>query len=121
MAAIFFQIYSHQFVNICINNIYTILKIEEECELYQIELVNNHLGVLLIFLILCYYKMSLQTGHVEQGLKDQINMYTSVQLHSIRKISTHQIWTKIHAQKVKKLGIKRIFMGKRRGKYRPKT
>ena len=50
-------------------NIYTSLKIEEECELYQIELMNNHLGVMLIFLILCYYKMPLQTGHVEQGLK----------------------------------------------------
>ena len=61
--------------------IYTSLEIEEECELYQIELMNNHLGVLLISLILCYCKMPLQTGHVEQGLKDQINMFTSVQLH----------------------------------------
>ena len=65
--------------------------------------MNNHLGVLLIFLILFYSKMPLQTGHVKQELKDQLNIYASEQLHSIRRISTHQIWTKMYAQKEKNL------------------
>ena len=58
---------------------------KKECEFYQVELMYNHLGILLVFLILCHHKMPLQIGHVEQGLKDQTNIYTSLQLHSIRK------------------------------------
>ena len=83
--------------------------------------MNNHLGVLLIFLILCYYKMPLQTGHVEQGLKDQLNIYTSVQLHSIRKNKYTSNLDKNTCSKIKELGIKRFFWGKRGGKYRPNT
>ena len=81
--------------------------------------MNNHLGVLLIFLILCYYKMPLQTGHVEQELKDQLNIYTSVQLYSIRKNRYTSNLDKNACSKIKELGIKRNFRGTRGGKYRP--
>ena len=72
----------------------------------------NHLGVLLIFLILCYHKMPLQTGHVEQRLEDQINIYTSLQLHSIRENNYMSNLDNNICSKIKIFGIKRIFRGK---------
>ena len=83
---------------------------KKEHEFYQVELMYSHLGVLLIFLILCYNKMPFKIGHVEEGLKDQI--YTSLQLHSIRKNNyTSHLYNNI-CSKIKELGIKRIFRGK---------
>ena len=61
--------------------------------------------------------MPLQSGHLEQGLNDQINIYTSLQLHSIKKNNYTSNLENNICSKIKELGIKRIF----RGKYRPKT
>ena len=62
--------------------------------------------------------MPLQTGHIEQEFKDQLNIYTSVQLHSIRKNKDTSNLDKIACSKIRELEIKRIFRGKRGGKYR---
>ena len=94
---------------------------KKECEFYQVELMYNHLGDLLVFLFLCHHEMPLQIGHVEQGLKAQINIYTSLQLHSIRKNNYMSNVDNNVYSKRKELGIKRIFRGKRGGNYRPKT
>ena len=56
--------------------------------------------------------MPLQTGYVEQGLKDQLNIYTSVQLHSIRKNRSTSNLDKHTCSKIKELGIKK-FSGER--------
>ena len=82
---------------------------KKECEFYQVELMYNYLGVLLVFLILCYHIMPLQAGHVVQVLTNQMNIYTSLQLYSIRKNNYISNLDNNICSKIKNSGIKRIF------------
>ena len=93
---------------------------KKECEFCQVELMYNHLGVLFIFLILSHYKVPLQTGHVKQGLKDQINIYTSLQLQNIRKNNHTSNLDKIYVQN-KRTWYKKNIQGKMSRKIQAKT
>ena len=87
--------------------------------IFQTEQMNNHLGIVLTVLVFCYFKMSLQTGHVEQII-DHLNSYISGQLLSIgRNKYTSNLDTNA-CLKIKELDIKWNFRGSRGGKYKPR-
>ena len=75
----------------------------------------THLGALLVFLVLCYHTMLLQTGHIGQGFKDHasklpnINIHTSQYFHSLMR--NHYI-----ASLDKRTWYKKNFQGKKRRK-----
>ena len=69
--------------------------------------MSNHLGTVLTFLVFCYFKMSLHTGHVEQII-DHLYSYTSGQLLSIRRNKYTLNLDKMYVQKLKNLVLKEI-------------
>ena len=87
---------------------------------FQTELMNNHLGLELIFLTFCHINIASLTGHVEQKNIDHLNSYTSGQLLSIRGNKYTTNLDKTTCLKIKELGLKRTLRGTRGGKNKPK-
>ena len=86
----------------------------------------THLGVLLVFLVLCHHTMLLQTGHKEQWFKDHVSTlqhkYTHFTIFTYSK-KNHNIASLDYNTcfRIKELCIRRTFRGKREGMYSPQS